>query len=350
MSSEDFVRVRALYSKARELHWKGHLLRAAEIYGRAAEAARALDAGADNLTALEMQWNEADCLLAHIAAVDVATVDPVVVAAHRAKCVTLLSAVVAALERRRVAGTLLEGKCTASEEAWSAAVWRDDNYPPSLVSGLSKLVGYAAFLEVVNPILGMFENAWYFKTECSAAQFQSFTEHVVHAADLMQLPRGNETTPLLVEVSVAQRLSAAVADDSGGPHLMRRGLEVRLVLLLTGACVRLLQSGVLQARDALDERLRLLIAAGHEESAAAVDAAKVAPGLRSCALAGCGAKEAHPQHFKRCSACKGVVYCSKEHQLEGWPSHKKPCKAACKAAAASSDGDNAGPGAAGARA
>jgi hypothetical protein len=38
-------------------------------------------------------------------------------------------------------------------------------------------------------------------------------------------------------------------------------------------------------------------------------------------------------HFKRCSACKTIVYCCKEHQLEHWPAHKRECKAARKAAA-----------------
>ena len=50
MSAADggvLARVRALYKKATELIDKGHLSRAADYYGRAAEAARAL--GEDNL-------------------------------------------------------------------------------------------------------------------------------------------------------------------------------------------------------------------------------------------------------------------------------------------------------------
>ena len=64
------------------------------------------------------------------------------------------------------------------------------------------------------------------------------------------------------------------------------------------------------------------------------------PGLRTCALRGCGAREAHPTHFKSCAACRAVVYCCREHQVAGWPGHKKACKAARKAAAAE---DGAGP-------
>ena len=70
---------------------------------------------------------------------------------------------------------------------------------------------------------------------------------------------------------------------------------------------------------------------------AAVQKSLSAPGLRSCALPGCGAREAHPTHFKSCAACRTIVYCCREHQVAGWPSHKKACKAARKAAAAEDD-------------
>jgi hypothetical protein len=66
----------------------------------------------------------------------------------------------------------------------------------------------------------------------------------------------------------------------------------------------------------------------------AADAAAAAPGLRSCGLASCGAREAHPNHFKSCAACRIPVYCCKEHQTEHWPDHKAACKAARKGKAA----------------
>jgi len=65
----------------------------------------------------------------------------------------------------------------------------------------------------------------------------------------------------------------------------------------------------------------------------AAESAASAPELRrSCALASCGALEAHVKHFSRCAACKTVVYCSKTCQLADWPAHKKACKAARNAA------------------
>ena len=63
--------------------------------------------------------------------------------------------------------------------------------------------------------------------------------------------------------------------------------------------------------------------------------------LRSCALEGCGAREEHASHFKLCAACKGPVYCCREHQVADWPAHKAACKAARKRAAAEEGG--AGP-------
>ena len=60
-------------------------------------------------------------------------------------------------------------------------------------------------------------------------------------------------------------------------------------------------------------------------------------GLRLCALPGCGAREAHPKHFKLCGRCRRVVYCSPAHQSEDWKRHKRAdggCKEAPGTAAA----------------
>ncbi|XP_062566624.1 egl nine homolog 1-like, partial [Saccostrea cucullata] len=35
----------------------------------------------------------------------------------------------------------------------------------------------------------------------------------------------------------------------------------------------------------------------------------------------CGSKE----NLKRCTRCKGVVYCCRQHQIQDWPSHKLSC-------------------------
>ena len=119
MSSDILARVGTIYQKAMELCKKGHMLRAAENYGRAAEAARAL--GADNLVLLSMRLLHGHMHLSYSAeAQQSATADPGTVAAHRAEGVTLYSCVMEALERRRAAGTLQEGKCAAAEVEWRA--------------------------------------------------------------------------------------------------------------------------------------------------------------------------------------------------------------------------------------
>lgn len=73
-------------------------------------------------------------------------------------------------------------------------------------------------------------------------------------------------------------------------------------------------------------------------AAAATLAAPTAAELRRrcCALASCGEREPRLGTYKRCSACKAVVYCCKDHQLAAWPSHKAACKEARKARAEAS--------------
>jgi hypothetical protein len=95
---------------------------------------------------------------------------------------------------------------------------------------------------------------------------------------------------------------------------------------------RLLQSGVLQQRH-IGAAMRH-VAQERADISSASAAAAAAPGLRTCALAACGAREAHPAHFKSCAACRVPAYCCKAHQEADWPSHKAACKAARKAAAA----------------
>jgi len=271
-----------------------------------------------------------------------ADVNAGVVAAHRADCVALFSAAVAALERRRAAGTLLEGKCTAAEEAWYVTQMREAKISAVGTAAWASLFGYSIYLFNSMSVLCMLMNARSYAGECSATQFETFAQHVVHAAELMQQPRSHGTLYMGAELEFVDVFSSVMDNDLGA-----RGLDARLVQLLTGAWQKLQQSGVLETRGILEEirRDEQINTSRSEQRAATIRTAMAAPGLRTCALAGCGAKEAHPQHFKRCSACQAVVYCSKEHQLEAWPAHKAACKAARKAKAAASDG-SAGPGAA----
>ena len=109
--------------------------------------------------------------------------------------------------------------------------------------------------------------------------------------------------------------------------------------LLSAAWQRLQRSGVLELRR-VEECIGSKVTE-RKAFQAAVHKSLNAPDLRSCALPGCGAKEAHPAHFKSCAACRTVVYCCREHKVAAWPGHKKACKAARKAQA--EEDDVAGP-------
>ena len=340
MSSDILKRVLPFAKKADELFGKGHLLRAAENFGRAAEAARPL--GADNLVMLQMQLMHSNMLGVYATSPDaVRTADPIALGAHRAECIALISGAVAGLERRRMAGTLLDGKCSAAEEAWRTVELRRliATMPAADAASFAALTGYEDLLRAAADCSALLLRArMFFAAECSSAQLQSFAEFVVHAVDQMQQPRRLGDAALLDEAKFVDTLRDVVAQ--AGLY----GLDARLVQLLTGAWQRLQRSGVLQVRRIDACIAKCITPAGHSECndiAAAFHKSMNAPGLRRCALPGCGAKEAHPAHFKSCAACRGVVYCCREHQVEGWPAHKKACKAARKAAAAEDDG--AGP-------
>ena len=65
----------------------------------------------------------------------------------------LISENVASLERRRLAGTLLEGQCTALEEAWYAGqlLAREEGLTGPETLSMAKLVGYEHFFRIVLP-------------------------------------------------------------------------------------------------------------------------------------------------------------------------------------------------------
>jgi hypothetical protein len=137
-----------------------------------------------------------------------------------------------------------------------------------------------------------------------------------------------------IEGDFVSKLRALFNDPRG--VVPREGLGARL----RDAWQRLESRCMLQRRN-IDQGAQVATATCSTRLQAA-HAAAADPGLRHCALVSCNAREAHPDHFKSCAACRIPVYCSKEHQSEDWPSHKAACKAARKKAAAVAD-DGAGP-------
>lgn len=326
MSSDILSRILTLHKKADELAHKGHVLRAAENYGRAADAARSL--GADNLIMLHMQLYQASSLAVYVAEAKANTkiqADPDMVAAHCKACITLSFDAVEALERRRVASTLVEGRCDAVEELWFYETCQLGIEKPNTPAAS---VGYQTFVQAARDVLILLCRARGCFAGCADVQLQSFVRHVVHAGEWMQQPRHNNTGPLQAESAFAEVFDTVV------DVLLTRSkpLDAALVQLLVEGWVQLKGSGVLQARSIVGNPWYKPI--GVEELFSAVlEKSMSDPGLRCCALASCGIKEAHPQHFKSCAACRGPVYCCKEHQTADWPRHKAECKAARKATA-----------------
>jgi hypothetical protein len=160
-----------------------------------------------------------------------------------------------------------------------------------------------------------------FAAECSEVHFRAFARTIVRAADLMQQPcPGKAGFVLHTEAYFVYELRKVIANRDA------YGLTPKAVLLLAGTLQRLERSGAVPVRDVEE-----YISSGKSTPATfekAVKASLTASDLRSCALASCGAKEAHPLHFKRCASCRAEVYCSREHQLADWPAHKAACKAA----------------------
>jgi hypothetical protein len=157
----------------------------------------------------------------------------------------------------------------------------------------------------------------------SAAETQQILSCVVTALDFMTAAWLANETCLNYEVAFMMEAQRA-RDEISGEHRDA----------LAAALDRLAGSGVLEKLDvvaAMQDTRRL-----SKQLVANAQAEKEAPERQSCAH--CGARELHVDHFKRCSACKGPRFCSKDCQLANWPQHKAACKAARKAAAGAAAG------------
>jgi hypothetical protein len=232
----------------------------------------------------------------------------------------LLPAAMEVLERRRLAGTLLYGKCAPHEVEWSRRFLSDDR--PGLPSDALKvsalLTGYELFLKAAYLAL-----AWLYESEGlvpTAEQRPKVFSFVLSAVDLMCLPRPHKNDSLHGEATLLDRVRQALQLKPLS-HSDREALQA--------AYDRLQASGIeaqremeLTSQENIADFVKIL---------AKAQADNAARGLQSCAH--CGAREAHVAHFKRCSACKAVVFCCKDCQLANWPTHKAACKAARKAAA-----------------
>jgi hypothetical protein len=173
---------------------------------------------------------------------------------------------------------------------------------------------------------------------CSGAlpEIRPFGPVLVHAVDAMtqRVSASAQSVRWTVHDS---HLIAYVQAQLGRPPV--QASRSPLLTRLKQAWARLQQTGV-TASAAVRQDIGARQRGGQLDAQLTQNVARAAaaPGLRTCALASRGAREAHPDHFKSCAACRVPFYCSKEHQTADWPSHNAACKAARKAAQASSAG------------
>jgi hypothetical protein len=334
----DLSRVTALSHKGCDLVLKGHNARAAEKFSRAADEAEKTLLFPDSLVTCSLRVHQLDALLGHATSSAAKPADANDVL--REACLHLLPSVMAVLERRKAAGTLLPGSCRPVEETFQVAVKRHNlefqgwtrASAAREAAQLAPYMGVGTYIRVSTSVAFMLINMIRLQHAyvLSDEQIDSALLFLASALDLMARPRDYDTWL------------------AGEPELVRllRGLlpivecmDYPAVETLHAAWQRLLRSGVLRARgidDGIDEVHKL-----HLRTRAAADADLAAGRLQQCALAGCEARESHASHFKKCGACRAVCYCCREHQVEAWPSHKAACKAAREAAADPADASGA---------
>jgi hypothetical protein len=339
MAAPDFSAAAALSDKALQLSVFGHFARAAEKYGQALDAARAQRCP-DCLIVARLELDHAGTIGLAMAQ---ETLSDAEYNPRRAALFARWLMAGATLQRRKAAGTLLGTSCTATELAWqrralehSADLRRSStaraNAPLMAAQlGFDTLIGCASNL-LADLMLCMRDT--HPRYSMTAEQLRACCAVIADAADCMAQPRACESWPTATESIFAKRGRDLLDDPRCTvPH---DGVGARL----REAWQRMESSGVLQRRG-VEGRIQ----ADHamlDDFANTGRAAAAAPGLRTCGLPSCSAREQHPAHFKSCAACRIPAYCSKEHQTEHWPSHKAACKAARKAAAADTDG-GAGP-------
>jgi hypothetical protein len=335
MSAVGVAAVTVLDNAAFELCKKGHYTRSLEKCRAAVVAAQALGF-TDCLITACMQLDEINALTLHGRAPGVpADEEP----KSKAASIVLLHSVIELLKRRKAAGTLLEGACRPEEVAFNASrhehhsALYDDQRGPGAVpakklgSMFQPFIGYEVYLKAAcwalryTPVLTVLRR-----------DVQMLVDFTCDAMNMMLQPRSYAAHSLSGEVMFGLALRDII--EIGACDR----LEAKHRDALSAAWLRVQRSGVLQARR---------IAKGSEEVATFSEELRVkavaqhaSATLRGCALAACTAREVHASQFKRCSACSGVVYCSKDCQLADWPAHKAACKAARKAAAGAGPSGN----------
>jgi hypothetical protein len=335
MAAVDVSRVVALGNKALALGNRGHYARAAEIYAEAVAAAQALHQP-DCLIVAHLQAAHTDALLRHAETAGVPETRHNEL--KRSAFLEVLPAAMASLQRRLAAGTLLPGACRPHEVAWFEAITAHGHAlaakttqnakrvpcTAAEISAWSACVGYDACMltarislelcalgtdEVSARTLNVPETT-------AAVACSVFVESAFDMIQLCNLPASTTEAALVRHAQIVIEEEQCFRRTSNEWHAR-----------ILAAWRRLRSSGVLQRRGILEGVSGVMADLAHQSATAAATAA-ARGGLRLCALHTCGAQEVHASQFKRCSACSGVVYCCKEHQVQDWPAHRAACRAA----------------------
>jgi hypothetical protein len=299
----------------------------------------------DCLIVASLQASHANALLAHAQTAGVPEARSMDL--MRSAFLEPLPPAMASLERRLAAGTLLAGACRPHEVAWCAATTAHadalaanvPNAAPHVLltaaemSALSACVGYDAYIRTASEALHLCAVC----TDVDAAQALTLPEAAAVACSVFlasafdMISRTLRTVPVnSAEVVLVHNAQSYIEEE----QQFHATCEWHVARIL--AAWRSLQSsGVLQQRGIL-EGISVVDAQFTRVTATAA-ATAAARGLHFCALPTCGEQEVHASQFKRCAACLSVVYCCKEHQVQGWPAHKAACRAARKAAEQADD-------------
>ena len=313
-SPVDCSRVSSLCDSALAFERKGFFPRAAAMYDQAVQAALAL-AQPDCLVVVSVQLMCVNALT--YVASDAESVAERMEAAGQ--LMNLQDDAIDTLQRRLAQGTVMPGRCRAYEVAWydvfNASLSGHGGIPPSAAGKAewATRVGSDSLLRAGNNVL---------QEVLSSQQagggldpdVQKRCALVVSALDALAhfaaegRAKAEAGAPGACLWTVTQSTLVASMLQATAQGALRPGTRVGGALLT--AWGRVEATGFLRAMGGpaeahADSAVRLIA----QREAARAKAAK-APQCRACALPSCDKNEAHPGHFKVCSACKGAAYCT----------------------------------------
>ena len=321
--------VAALANRGSILYTERLYSRAADKYAAAVSAAAAVQP-VDNMVVALNQARQAMSLLA-----DGYAFFNTAAALHAARTEVepLLRAAMAVAQRRKDAGTLRTGACTAFEEAYEVAYTHaggriktpnataaDVEYS---ISTFKAHLGYRCYITVGGAAVSFLaiavheeDNGFAAAHDALILQLYSFIASCLDYMRTVTLPAG---LVFPTEKDVVRLLQKCIEEDNSIRDDVAPGKA------LFRAWRALLRSGVLKARG-----IQAAADADDRSMSNKLRVTTISPASRRCALAACNETEFTPGQFKACAACRAVVYCCKAHQSEDWPSHKAACKAARK--------------------